>query len=346
MKISRINRIKRIKISDRYLKTKWYIKVLVIILACVFIIMIAALIKFYFDVNKESSITDNDSNIIADFGTLDSNYVFYRNKEGLAGVKDANDRYIIEPCWNNIFFLSDGRFVVQKRDNEELTMAVIDSNENYITPFVFKDIVSIGTDFLAAYFNSGNGFALLDTSGNYLSDKVWTGYEYNDTQKTVSLTDKTGKYSYRYENDILLCTDISLKEKVENFDISYNSDDYTLIHNITSDRICSVFQSACLYFSSMLSGNTSIISEITDKQFLDSLSGNNLFNNCTIKAINNLKIDYSGNQSDDYVVSAEITYDYIEEDLHIENLKSLVSLTFTDDENHVIILKSINKEEL
>lgn len=339
-------KINRIKISDRYLKTKWYIKALIITLTGVFIIMIAALIKFYFDVNKESGSTDYGSSIIADFGTLDSNYVFYRNNEGLAGVMDANDRYIIKPCWNNIFFLGEGRFVVQKKDNEDLSMAVVDSNENYITPFIFKDIVSIGTDFLAAYFKSGNGFALLDTSGNYLSDKVWTGYEYNDIQKTVSLTDNTGKYSYRYENDILLCTDISLNEKVDAFDISYYSDDCTLIQDISSDRICSVFQSACLYFSSMLSGDTRIISEITDKQFLDSLSGSNLFNNCTIKSINNLKIDYSGNQSDEYIVSAEIIYDYIEEDLHIENLKSLVSLTFTDDENHVIVLKSINKEEL
>ncbi|MBE6845550.1 MAG: hypothetical protein E7508_07570 [Ruminococcus sp.] len=340
-------KISKIKISDRYLKNKWYIKSLVIILIIVFIITIGALIKFYFDVNKESSGSSVlDNNIIADFGTLDSNYVFYRNKEGFAGVKDANDRYIIEPCWNNIFFLSDGRFVVQKEKNNELTMAVIDSNENYITPFVFKEVVSIGTDFLAAYFNSEDGFALLDTSGNYLSDKVWTGYEYSDTNKTVSLTDNTGKYSYRYENNFLVCTEISLEQKVENFDISYYSDDNTFIQNITSDRINSVFHSACLYFSSMLSGNTEIISDITNKQFLSSLSGNNLFNNCTVEAINNLKIDYSGNQSDGYIVSAEIIYDYIEEDLHIENLKSLVSLTFIDDENHVIILKSINKEEL
>lgn len=339
-----MKRISKIKISDKYLRTKWYVKLFIAGLALILISMIAVLLKFYFDVNKESDSTIPDGNIIADFDNVKNNYIIFRNDEGLSGVKDTNDRYIIEPQWNNIFFLSNERFAVEQKDGDMLGIGIIDSDENLITPFVFKKIEPIGKEFIAAYFKDKNGFALLNVEGDIISDKIWTSFEYDEKSKIVTLKDSTGSYGYKYENDILICDNVNFSSRINNYNVSYFTDDREIIENISSDKMYSIFNSACIYFSSLISGNTNNIAVITKEQFLKSLSADTLFDNCIIKSIKNLEINYSDNLNE-YTFSAEITYDYHDGEKTIENLKSLVSLNFIENEEYAVILKSINKEE-
>ncbi len=339
-----MKRISKIKISDRYIRTKWYVKLFIAALICILIATIAMLIKFYFDVNKENNSTVPDGNIIADFDTVKNNYIIFRNDNGLSGVKDTNDRYIIEPRWNNIFFLSDGRFAVQQKKDNDLSIGIIDSEENLITPFIYEKIVSIGKYFIAAYFNNQSGFALLDTKGNCLSDKIWTSFEYDEKSKVVRVNDEIATYGYKYENDILTCTELKLSAKISNFNAEFSMDDLQLLENISADRIYGIFNSSCVYFSVIL-GETESSSDITEEMRSNSVSAENLFKNCHIKSIKNISIGYADDESGEYVFSAEILYDYQDGEKSVNNLNSLVSLTFIESEEHTAILKNINKQE-
>lgn len=339
-----MKRINKIKISNKYLKTKWYVKLFTTVLIFAIIVMITVLIRFYFYVNKETGSAIPDGNIIADFDTVKSNYVIFRSDEGLYGVKDVNERQIIKPQWNNIYFLSGGRFAVEQKSGDELSIGIIDSDENHITPFVFKKINLIGKNFLSADFKEKNGFALLDTCGNIISDKVWTSFEYDEKNEIVTLTDDTCSYGYKYENGILICDNVSFSSRIDNYNVSYFTDDRDIIKNISSDKMYSIFNSACIYFSSLISGNTNNISVITNEQFMKSLSTDTLFDNCIIKSIKNLEINNTDNLNE-YTFSAEITYDYHDGEKTIENLKSLVSLNFIESDEYAVTLKSINKEE-
>ncbi len=342
-----MKKISKIKISGGSIKTKWYIWLLVAVLACALIVMTAVLTKLYFDVNQDSGSNPvPDSNIIADFDDVKNNYVIFSGEDGLSGIKDVNGRYIIEPRWNNIYFLCNDRFAVEQKNGNNTEIAVVDSEENFITPFIFRDISLIGSDFLAGNFISQEGFALLDTCGNIILDKIWTDSEYDETSETVTLTNQTGKYSYKYENNLLICTGIAFNSMVSGCDVSCFSDDKTLIEDISPDRMYNMFDSACIYFSSLLSENKTDISEITNEQFIDTLSANSLFRNCTVKNIKNIQIQPDENGSVGYMFSAEVLYNYDGEEVSIENLKSLVSLHFVEDENHKIILKSVNKKEI
>lgn len=340
-------KINKITVADRINQKKWYIKLIFAFLLCIFIAFAASLIKFYFDVNKDNgSNSYPGNNIIADLDTKKNNYKIFVGDNGMFGVKDSEGRYIIEPEWNNIYFLNSERFAVQKKYNNKLKIGVIDCDENCISPFIFDNIVSIGKDFLAGYFSDEDGFALLDTSGNIISEKVWTSFEYNETTDTVRLSSDLGKYSYKYDNGIINCISLEFTRNVENHTVNYYSSNFNLIKNISPEKIYSIYDTACVYLEFLISGNMNDISSITSEQFADSLAVNDFFENCRIKKIDNLNIDLTENSIEAYTLSAEIAYEYKDEDKTIENLKSLISLSFVNDEKKSVILKSINKEEL
>lgn len=342
-----MKKINKITVADKYNWKKWYVKLIFSILLFIFIISVVILIKFYFDVNKDNG---NNSypgyNLISSLDTKKSNYKIFAGDDGMYGVKDNEERYIIEPEFNNIYFLNSERFAVQKQVNGRLVIGIIDSEENCISPFIFDNIVSIGKSFLAGYLSDEKGFALLDTSGNIISEKIWTSFEYNEKTDTVKLNSDTGKYSYKFDNNILNCVAIDFSRYVENYTVNYYSENFDIIKNISPEKMYSIYDTACIYLGFLLSGNMNDISSITNEQFFNSLAVNDFFENCRIKKINKLNIDFSESDSETYTLSTEITYDYKDDDKTIENLKSLISLSFVNDEKNSVILKSINKEEL
>lgn len=338
---------KKSNIVNRYYRKKWYVKLIFAVLFVVFIIAAFSLIKFYFDVNKENdSLSQDDNNIIDNLDTDKDDYKIIRNDDGLMGLKDDNDRIILESKWNNIYFLKSGRFAVQQEKEDDLRIGIIDSDENCITPFIFDKLALISQDFLAGYFNDDKLFSLLDTSGNIISEKMWTSFKYNEQTDSITLTDETGNYSYKYENNVLTCIGVDFSRNVDKYPVKYHSEDSKLLENIMPEKIYSIYDTACIYLNFLLSGNMNDISDITNEQFFNSLSAKDFFENCEIKKIDNLNIGFSENDPEAYVLSTEITYNYEDEDKTIENLKSLISLSFVRDENKSIILKSINKEEL
>ncbi|MGN0614373.1 MAG: hypothetical protein ACI4JB_10810 [Porcipelethomonas sp.] len=342
-----MKKISKIKISDRYGRTKWYVKLLFSLLICAAVVMIAALIKFYFDVNKDNNAgSETDNNMIVSFDSVKSNYTIFRSEDGMAGVKDSDDRYIIEPRWQNIYFLNSGRFAVSQKENGKVVMGIIDSDENFITPFIFERLVSIGKDYIAGYFSDEEGFALLDTSGDMISDKIWKSFVFDDKSGVISLTSDTGKYSYLHDGNMLICTSVSFSDRAGGCEVNFSCTDEQVIENIGENKVYSIFDTVCAYFQYIISHNVSDISDITDERFFSSISTNDLFKNCSINGIENLKLAYKAEDTESYEISAEVSYDYEDGENVINDLRSLITLTLVNDSKHSVILKSVNKEEL
>lgn len=341
--------IKNIIFNKSYRKRKHF-KVLFLVLILILIISITALIKFYLDVNDDTSnISFLENNIIEN---LDSqiDYKIFKNDEGMLGVKNSDDRNIIEPEWNKIYFLNSDRFAVQKKNGDKFVMGVIDIDENYITPFIFDKIISIGKNFLAGYLVNSNEkeFAILDTSGNIISDKIWTGFKYDDRTDVINLTSETGNYSYKYEGNMLICTEIIFSKYIDKYQINYSSNNQELIESISEKNIYNIYNTACIYLEFLLTGNINKILYITNDQLLNSFTENEFFENCDIKNVDHININLSDNDNkeESYILSAEISYNYKDDSKTIENLKSLITFSFVNSETHSVILKSINKEEL
>lgn len=341
-----MKKINKINISDKNNKMNWHIKLMFIFLFCTLVVMLAALIKFYYDVNKENNQAYLDSNIITDLSTDKTNYKIIRNDDGMLGIVDSEGRSVIEPQWDNIYILNSNRFAVQKKINDVLKMGIIDSDENYITPFIYTKFISVDNDYLIGYFENETGFSVFDTCGNLITDKKWLKYQYDKDNKKLTLSNDSGDYIFLNDNNKIICSEIKFSRKIKSeINITFDVNNAELIEQINSDNLFDIFNIMCTYFEALTSNNMEEIKKITNDQYYSSLSLNNFFNNCEIKNISNVKIEKFISEEYTYILSVEVIYDYKNHEKNIKNLKSLLSLMVIKDGDSMI-LKSINKEEL
>lgn len=341
-----MKKINKINISDKNNKMNWHIKLMFIFLFCTLVVMLAALIKFYYDVNKENNQAYLDSNIITDLSTDKTNYKIIRNDDGMLGIVASEGRSVIEPQWDNIYILNSNRFAVQKKINDVLKMGIIDSDENYITPFIYTKFISVDNDYLIGYFENETGFSVFDTCGNLITDKKWLKYQYDKDNKKLTLSNDSGDYIFLNDNNKIICSEIKFSRKIKSeINITFDVNNAELIEQINSDNLFDIFNIMCTYFEALTSNNMEEIKKITNDQYYSSLSLNNFFNNCEIKNISNVKIEKFISEECTYILSVEVIYDYKNHEKNIKNLKSLLSLTVIKDGDSMI-LKSINKEEL
>ena len=341
-----MKKINKINISDKNNKMNWHIKLMFIFLFCTLVVMLAALIKFYYDVNKENNQAYLDSNIITDLSTDKTNYKIIRNDDGMLGIVDSEGRSVIEPQWDNIYILNSNRFAVQKKINDVLKMGIIDSDENYITPFIYTKFISVDNDYLIGYFENETGFSVFDTCGNLITDKKWLKYQYDKDNKKLTLSNDSGDYIFLNDNNKIICSEIKFSRKIKSeINITFDVNNAELIEQINSDDLFDIFNIMCTYFEALTSNNMEEIKKITNDQYYSSLSLNNFFNNCEIKNISNVKIEKFISEEYTYILSVEVIYDYKNHEKNIKNLKSLLSLMVIKDGDSMI-LKSINKEEL
>lgn len=341
-----MKKINKINISDKNNKMNWHIKLMFIFLFCTLVVMLAALIKFYYDVNKENNQAYLDSNIITDLSTDKTNYKIIRNDDGMLGIVDSEGRSVIEPQWDNIYILNSNRFAVQKKINDVLKMGIIDSDENYITPFIYTKFISVDNDYLIGYFENETGFSVFDTCGNLITDKKWLKDQYDKDNKKLTLSNDSGDYIFLNDNNKIICSEIKFSRKIKSeINITFDVNNAELIEQTNSDDLFDIFNIMCTYFEALTSNNMEEIKKITNDQYYSSLSLNNFFNNCEIKNISNVKIEKFISEEYTYILSVEVIYDYKNHEKNIKNLKSLLSLMVIKDGDSMI-LKSINKEEL
>ena len=341
-----MKKINKINISDKNNKMNWHIKLMFIFLFCTLVVMLAALIKFYYDVNKENNQAYLDSNIITDLSTDKTNYKIIRNDDGMLGIVDSEGRSVIEPQWDNIYILNSNRFAVQKKINDVLKMGIIDSDENYITPFIYTKFISVDNDYLIGYFENETGFSVFDTCGNLITDKKWLKYQYDKDNKKLTLSNDSGDYIFLNDNNKIICSEIKFSRKIKSeINITFDVNNAELIEQTNSDDLFDIFNIMCTYFEALTSNNMEEVKKITNDQYYSSLSLNNFFNNCEIKNISNVKIEKFISEEYTYILSVEVIYDYKNHEKNIKNLKSLLSLMVIKDGDSMI-LKSINKEEL
>ncbi len=329
-------------------KMKWYIKLAFVILFCMLAVTAVFLLKFYYDVNKQNNQSYLEQNIIADFDSNKSNYKIFKSDDGMLGVMNKDDRTIIDPQWNNIYFLNSNRFVVQKKINDVPEMGIIDVDENYTVPFIYKEFISVGKEYLLGYFEDETGFSIFDTSGNLISDQKWLKYSYDDENKLLTVSRENADYTYSVNNKEIILSDIVLKHESDSddsFEITTNIPDADLLNVTEIEKVRTAFNISCDYFESLICNDRTKIEKITNSHYYQSLSSNDFFKDCTINRITGVSVKKSYGENEGYNISAEIDYEYTGKDKVISNLKSKISLSVIYDGDSMI-LKSINKEEL
>ena len=133
-----MKKIRSVSISSKKFPSGKYIKLIIVFLMSALVIMALILIKVYFDVNKKNMEKESSNNItMQNYGSYQGFEVF-EDENGLLGVVN-NDRVIIDAAWENVFILSENRFIVGKRIADTKKMGIIDLYGNIVSPFIFSE---------------------------------------------------------------------------------------------------------------------------------------------------------------------------------------------------------------
>lgn len=144
-----MKKIRSVSISSKKFPSGKYIKLIIVFLMSALVIMALILIKVYFDVNKKNMEKESSNNItMQNYGSYNGFEVF-EDENGLLGVVN-NDRVIIDAAWENVFILSENRFIVGKRIAIP-KKGIIDLYGNIVSPFIFSEFRSLGNDFIGGF---------------------------------------------------------------------------------------------------------------------------------------------------------------------------------------------------
>ena len=340
-----MKKIRSVSISSKKFPSGKYIKLIIVFLMSALVLMALILIKVYFDVNKKNMEKESSNNNITmqNYGSYQGFEVF-EDENGLLGVVN-NDRVIIDAAWENVFILSENRFIVGKRIADTKKMGIIDLYGNIVSPFIFSEFRSLGNDFIGGFTGNGNEFFLFDRYGNVQYNKLWDSYEYDGSIITLGsggdlfsgeITDK----GFRFNN-------IDLVRKVNNVGITINFSGSEKINKVGVENILRTADIICGYLQALVNGNMENISDLTSEQYFQSLSSNNFFEGCNLNSISDFSFEIKQEKSKiSYDVSILANYNYKNKNIEINGISSEIIFNMVFDENNRLILKSINKTEL
>ena len=169
----------------------------------------------YIQVNDKYGVVDSDLNIIVpiqydtirDFETFatDKQYYFTATEQG-AGLMDENYKTILNPKYDNIFFVNDNKFIVGKGPRDEVSLGnsqigILNKNEelihNYIDGFIDGN-ESFNNDVHQVVFGRMNGDVYLE---GVLDDDLNVIIEPQYTSISVFEIESQKDQFYVVEND-------------------------------------------------------------------------------------------------------------------------------------------------
>jgi len=341
-----MKKINKIFVTGKSEKSNRYLKWIFVFLFAVLIALSAALIKFYFDVNKSTEKKEPDHGIITDFNSSANGYRTFTSEYGGVGVVNDDGRVIVEPEWNSIHFLKADRFIVSQMFNGIEKMGIIDIDDNIITPFIFQSFDPVGQGLVKGYVSEEDGFIIFDVSGNLLSGYKWDSVSLRDDK--IILTKDKDTFSAVVSNGHIEIITADMIREADGHLIYFKTEDKKLLSLVNEKKLSEIMNISSIYLDSLIKNDKKTIAGLTEKQYYSALAENNIFDNCSLNNFTTCSISVKENSdSFSYVFSAVADYDYKVGDTEIKNIISEISLNIINDEKSgKLILKSINKNEL
>lgn len=210
-------------------------------------------------------------------------YKLVKHDNGLYGVLDRDDNEIISPRWSNIQFISPKCFVVSKNDNGVDKVGIIDNDENILVPTIYSSIEKITPHTLLARIDLDDisRFVLFDSDG-FIS--------FSHELENCSVSGEN--LILKGENDEYIATDtsgkleiLSLKLSRELAGISFDIEIDNPPANLDCDVYDSITKITIDYITALLSHDVSVIRNLTNSEYYNSLISNNVLNGAEIMHI-------------------------------------------------------------
>ena len=241
-----------------------HVRLAATLLFVVFIILAAAITRFYINVPEKSTSTVGETDIVKKLESdTDGNWMFYDGK-GRYGIVDSEDRIIVSPEWYDIQFPRNGKCIAAKGSGFNAVYGCIDYEGNIIVPFIYKKIerqeLRDINYFIAESLTDGS-FVLYDENFLPCFRKTWDKCEVQGDE--LILTDSYGSYTYTATNYGLLFTRAVVEGEMMDQPYSLNISSKVLLSKLDAPMIESMISNTEKYIEYAFSGEDELLSEIT-----------------------------------------------------------------------------------
>ncbi len=144
------------------------IRLLMLVLAVVIVALGTGLIIL----NQDTSLDTGDSKSTQPAGR-EGYYIFQDDDTGLYGVRNENDRVLVDAEWNSLSFSGEQTLLVSRRTGGALRYGMIQINENVRIPFAYSSITPLTGQILAAVTAEDEKTILYNTEGQQLLSQAW-----------------------------------------------------------------------------------------------------------------------------------------------------------------------------
>lgn len=235
------------------------------LLVAVFVILAAAILRFYVSVPDNKKNTGAQVVIDRILESDGSGRSIFSDDKGNIGIEESG-RVIVAPEWASISYAADDIYIASKKIGGKLLCGCIDSEGNIVVPLIYKSISPLSVGGLDLYCaESGDGGELILYDGRFVPyfRQPWRSYSVNG--KELTLTDESGEYTYSYVqgDDKLMFKNASASGTMLGCDYSLDIYSRVLLSKLTVPMIGEMLSGAEKYIAYAYGENDDFLTELS-----------------------------------------------------------------------------------
>ncbi len=233
------------------------IRLLVLVLAVMILALAAGLIKLNLDTSQDTGDTKSPQQSAGREGY----YIFQDDDTGLYGVRNENERVLVDAEWDSLSFAGEQTLLVSRRTGGALRYGMIQINENVLIPFAYSSITSLTGQILAAVTAEDGKTILYSTEGQQLLSQAWDSCTMEEG--ILRLMSGTAQYTAEVSGTEIRMTAITMRMVLAGQPLyfSFDASDLAGVENYTV--LSELAQISHQYLKAMLKRDYSDIYSIT-----------------------------------------------------------------------------------
>lgn len=240
-------------------------RLIVSLLVAVFVILAAAILRFYVSVPEDRKNTGAQVVIDRILESDGSGRSVFSDDKGNIGIEESG-RVVVAPEWTSISQAADDIYIASKKIGGKLLCGCIDGEGNIVVPIIYKSILplSVGElDLYCAESDDDSGLILYDSGFVPYFRQPWRSYKVSG--KELILNDDMGEYTYAYVqggNDLMF-KNASASGTMLGCGYSLNIYSKVLLSKLNVPMIEEMLSGAEKYIEYAYGGDDSFLSEIS-----------------------------------------------------------------------------------
>lgn len=240
-----------------------HMRLVVSVLFIVIIVLAVAITRFYSNTGSSTELGGTQPAVEKKLSMDDLGNHIFENDSGLYGIVDSNERVIVYPEWQELFFTDSDLCIASKQIRGRKLFGCIDYEGNIEVPFVYSDIerLKIGERTLyAARAADDLSYVIYDRSFVPCFSRVWDSYKQDENE--LILTSDNGTYRFSVTGDDLVFRNAAVSSSAMDNPYTLEVTSRVLLSKLSVSTLEKMCGAVDKYLEYAFTGNSDALAEI------------------------------------------------------------------------------------